>query len=554
MKQMFRNALLRFVVAVPLGLAFACAGEITAPAPDGAGDESAGDPEDLYTVDLDDLFDEAAAEFGVPSPLLAAIGYVESRWEMVVGDAHDDQAAAYGVMGLRGDRIARGARLAGIDEDDVRFDERGNIRAAAALLREQADALGIDPDADIGAWAPAVAAFSGIDDELARAAYVVDDVYGVLATGASLAAEDGTPIATIEPQPSVVPAYARPPEPEVPQGTADYPSAVWRPSPNHSARSTGSIGKIAMVIIHTCEGGYSGCWGWLRNTAAGASAHYVVKENGAEITQLVREYRKAWHIAASYSCSRNGGVDCWRNGYNSNNFTVGIEHAGYASQKSFPSGQIEASAKLVCDITRDHGIKRDKYHIVGHGQLQPWNRTDPGPNWPWTHYLNRVRAYCGDGGGSGGSGGSGGGGGGGGGAIVVDSNNSRNDASKAKIVVSSNWTASNATAGYYGTGYWWASTQPVSDGAEFRFYLAADATKTIDAWWTAGSNRSDAAPFVVFDAAGNRLATVKKNQRVAGRQWNTLGTWRFKKGWNKVVLSRWAPSGAVVVADAIRVR
>jgi CxxC-x17-CxxC domain-containing protein len=366
----------------------------------------------LYSVDLDQLFAEAADEFGVPAPLLSAIGHTESRWQMVEGDAHDEQSAAFGVMGLRGDRLTRGAALAGVDEDDARYDERANIRAAAALLGAIGDEQAVDR-ADLNAWAPAVGAYSGIEDPHARAAYVIDDVYGTLGEGASLIAEDGTPVATIEPIDGIDPAYDPPPPLLTPYGTSDYPSSVWRPSPNNSARSSGSIGKIAMVIIHTCEGGYSGCWGWLRNPSAGASAHYVVKENGKEITQLVREYRKAWHIAATYSCSRNGGVDCWRNGYNANNFTIGIEHGGYASQSSFPSSQIEASAKLVCNITKDRGIARDKYHIVGHGKLQPWNRTDPGPNWPWTHYINRVRAHCGSGGGGGGGGGGRGGFGGG---------------------------------------------------------------------------------------------------------------------------------------------
>ena len=531
---MLRTRLLSVGLAVAVATAAACAGEIT---------ES--QPEDLYSVDLDELFAAAALEFDVPGPLLSAIGHTETRWQMVEGDDHDDQTAAFGVMGLRGERLERAAGLAGVDADDVRFDERSNIRAAAALLSAHATEEGVIRD-DLGSWAPAVAVFSGIEDEHARAAYVLDDVYATLATGASLTAEDGSPVANLDPLEDVVPNYLAPPALPVPFGTSDYPSSVWRPSPNNSARSSGSIGNIAMVIIHTCEGGYSGCWGWLRNSAAGASAHYVVKENGSEITQLVREYRKAWHIAATYACSRNGNVGCWRNGYNANNFTVGIEHGGYASQSSFPNGQIEASAKLVCNITKDRGIARDRYHIVGHGKLQPWNRTDPGPNWPWTHYINRVRAHCGSGGG--------GGGGGGGSTIVVDSNNARNNAAKAKMVVSGNWAASNSSAGYYGTGYWYASTRAISDGAEFRFYLAADGNKSIDAWWVAGGNRSAAAPFMAFDSTGKKLGTAKKNQRVNGKRWNTLGTWHFKRGWNKIVLSRWAAGGSVVIADAIRVR
>jgi N-acetyl-anhydromuramyl-L-alanine amidase AmpD len=525
-----------FAAVAALALAPGCAGEIEGPESD-----------DLVATPLDKLYEDAAVEFDVPATILKSIGYVETTWQMVEGEQEfDNQPAAFGLMALRGDRLTQGAALAGVSDDDVRYDEASNIRAAAALLDQYATETGIDR-ADLGAWAEPVARYSAIEDADARNRYVVQDVYGVLAAGATQIAESGEPLVTLEAQ-AVQPQYVGP-DTVAYAGTSDYPAAVWRPSPNYSSRPSGNIGKVGMVIIHTCEGGYAGCWGWLRNSAAGASAHYVVKENGSEITQLVRESKRAWHIAATYACSRNSSKDCWRNGYSSNHFTVGIEHAGYASQSSFPAGQIEASAKLVCNITKDHGISRDRYHILGHGQLQPWNRTDPGKNWPWTHYINRVKAYCGTTTPPGG-----GGGGDTSGTIVVDSNNANNNAAKAKVEVSGNWKSANSTPGYYGSGYWWAGTQAVSDGASFWFYLPAAATKTVDAWWTAGSNRSAAAPFVAFDSAGNKLGSVTKDQRSSGKQWVKLGTWNFKKGWNRVVLSRWAAAGSVVVADAVRVR
>ena len=316
------------------------------------------------------------------------------------------------------------------------------------------------------------------------------------------------------------------------------PAAIWRPSPNYNARPTGTIGQVGMVIIHDCEGSYASCWSWLVNPDAQASAHYVVKEDGSEISQLVRESDRAWHIAATYDCTLNSNVECWRNGYSSNHFTVGIEHGGFASQTSWPVSQIDASAKLSCDISQAYAIPRDRYHFVGHGQLQPANRTDPGPNWPWTDYLNRINNYCGTGSSS----------------LIVDSNNSNNDTSKGYISVSANWTSSSSTPGYYGSGYYFANTAAISDGASFYFYLSAAATKTIDAWWTAGTNRSASAPFIAYNASGTQLGTVNVNQQVNGGQWNTVGSFAFTAGWNKVVLSRWTTTGYVVIADAIRVR
>jgi N-acetyl-anhydromuramyl-L-alanine amidase AmpD len=307
---------------------------------------------------------------------------------------------------------------------------------------------------------------------------------------------------------------------------------IWRPSPNYSTRSTG----IHYVIIHTCESGYSGCWSWLTNSSSGVSAHYVVNESGSEISQLVREASKAWHIGANYDCANNGGHDCGNNGIQANNLTIGIEHGGYASQTSWPSGQIGASANLSCDISRAHNIPRDRYHFVGHGQLQPYNRTDPGANWPWTDYLNRINSACGATS-----------------AIIVDSNNANNNASVAKYEVSATWST-GSSAGYYGTGYNFASTDAISDPATFWFYLPAAATKTIDGWWVAGTNRSTTAPFISYNASGAEVGRAAANQQINGGKWVALGTYNFSAGWNKVQLSRWTSAGYVVIADAIRVR
>ena len=95
-------------------------------------------------------------------------------------------------------------------------------------------------------------------------------------------------------------------------------------------------------------------------------------------------------------------------------------------------------------------------------------------------------------------------------------------------------------------------TAAVSDPATFWFYAAEAGTYTVDAWWTSGTNRSSQAPFVVYDDSGSAII-VKVDQRSNGGKWNQLGTWSFAAGWNKVQLSRWTGTGAVVIADALRV-
>jgi len=490
-------------------------------------------------------FTDAADEFDVPAQLLQAIGFAETQWQMVEGMSEfEGQQAAFGVMALRGDRLDLGANLIGESIATVKTDRRANIRAGAALLSSDADALGFDR-ADVSAWAPAVAIFSGIPETQPeiQANYVHNEVYEAMRKGAVVNDFTGQPLARLEPSEAVA-DFSAAPRPTAAPGP-DYSGSIWRPSPNYSARP----GSVKMVIIHSCEGGYSGCWGWLVNKSAGVSAHYVIKEDGNEISQLVKEASKAWHIGATYQCNLNSSKECGLNGQSGNNFTVGIEHAGYAKTTNWSANLIDKSAKLVCDITKGHNIPRDKYHIVAHGQLQPYNRIDPGPNWPWATYLAKVNTHCG-------------------GApppppppppppgstIIIDSNNANNNAAVAKIAVSGNWTSTAGTPGYYGSGYFFANTAAVSDAAEFSFYMPAAGTKTIDAWWTAGTNRSTTAPFVAFNASGTKLATFTTNQSVNGGKWVQLGTAKFTAGWNKVVLSRWTTAGKVVIADAVRIR
>ncbi len=138
--------------------------------------------------------------------------------------------------------------------------------------------------------------------------------------------------------------------------------------------------------------------------------------------------------------------------------------------------------------------------------------------------------------------------------VVIDNDNASNDTSKFYFQASSNWIASTSNLGFYGSNYHHASTQAVSDGASFYFYLPAAATRTVEAWWSTGSNRSTTAPFIAYDAAGTELGRVSVNQQLNGARWNVLGTYAFTAGWNRVVLSRWTTSGYVVIADAVRIR
>ncbi len=470
------------------------------------------------------LFQAAAAEFGAPAALLESIGWTETRWTMVHGqEEFEGQPPAFGVMALRGRALERGAALAGVSAQAARTDAGANIRAAAALLAEYGRETGADPAAP-ASWWEATGRYSGIAVADARLQYVAH-------VGAGAGVAGMVPRAYAAAQADVCP-------PPPPTGQPDEAGAIWRPSPNFNSRMAPPGGTIHMVIIHTCEGNYSGCWSWLVNTQSQVSAHYVVNDDGSEISNLVHERDRAWQIAATYDCTLNYLHDCTQGQYNgvqSNHFTIGIEHAGFADTTPWATSMIDASAKLVCDMSKRWDIPRDFRHIVGHGQLQPSNRTDPGSHWPWTYYIGKIQRDCGE--------------------LVVDDDNRYNDTTVVKVQASASWYAATETAGFYAFGYRWADSGPAAgDPLAFSFYLPEAGSKTVEAWWTAGTNRTAAARYLAVTAAGDTLGSVTMDQRTGGGDWQRLGQWSFPAGWNRILLSRSGPSGAVVVGDAVRIR
>jgi hypothetical protein len=510
---------------------------------------------DSYTgedpaIPSDDVFVRAERETGVPAELLAAISVAETGLQMVAGEEEfPGQPKGHGLMGLRDGNLEVGAELAGVTADAARTDRTANVLAAAQLMAAWAYDLGVDFD-DLDAWAPVVAQYSGIADPVAADQYVYDEVYAALDAGIEA---EGLHI------PPRLGGTARPARPVVddaaPASRTGDGGAIWSGSPNYNSRSGAGVD---FVIIHTCEGSYSGCWSWLTNSASGVSAHYVVNDAGTEVRQLVDENDRAWHISTSYDSDLNSGVDSWRDGTSMNTISVGIEHAGYASQSSWNAGLIQRSAELACGITDRHGIPRDAYHVVGHGQLQPYNRIDPGPNWPWTDYLNRIKAACGDTASSAPPSSSSGGTAappapsGTAPTFLIDSNDAANDLSVTDMDPGAGWWASTNVAGYYNTGYWVADTAPTSDPASFWFLTEAETCYTVEAWWTSAWDRYPSATFIGWDEGYGEVGRAVVDQTTSGGRWNVLGDWTFPAGWNQVALSRWAPEGFFVVADAVR--
>jgi N-acetyl-anhydromuramyl-L-alanine amidase AmpD len=476
---------------------------------------------------LDPMFARAASEFSVPVELLKAVAFTETGWQFARGEHSDMEGmpAAYGIFALRGERLERGAQLAGVTVEAAQTDVEASIRAGAALLRAEGEALRV-AGSDLGAWAPAVASFSGISNDQAQAEYVHSGVFRALREGVA-----DVPHATLAPRPGVRAAMA--PPVTGPRLTTEYGPAIWTASPNYTA---GRSYSLALVVIHTCAGNYSGCWSWLTNPSSGVSAHYVVGQTDigggvTEVRQLVDEDNTAWHVGKYWQ------------GYPTNPRSVGIEHGGFSYGSNgygpWPAVQYNTSVKLTCDVVKSRNIIRDRDHIIGHYQPDPVNRAhDPGQGFPWADYMSKINTCV-----SGTTGGT---------AITVDSH-AGTSGTTARFSASTNWISSAGTSGYYGSGYYYASTAAVSDAANFEFYLPSAATRAVSAWWTSGTNRSTTAPYIMYNASGAEVGRRSVNQQAGGGAWQSLGSYAFSAGWNRVSLSRWTTTGYVVIADAVKI-
>ncbi|MBK9259365.1 MAG: N-acetylmuramoyl-L-alanine amidase [Polyangiaceae bacterium] len=339
-------------------------------------------------------FEAASKKFNVPVPILVAIGYSETRLYHVPGEESDIEGLppTYGVMALRGDAISKGAELAGVPETDVQADPGANIMAAAALLDQHATTLDVDRD-DLGAWAPAIAALFDNPNLEASSHFIHEEVYRVLREGIT-APEDsgmGEILKAVRHVTANFPfLHVTLRGGELPR--AFYSGAIWRPAPAANYTSGRRGHDVELLVVHTCAGSYTSCWGWLTSlkNPSRTSAHYVVNETGSEVSALVDEMDTAHHVGKSWQ------------GLPTNPRSIGIEHGGFSYSLANPwtEGQLAASANLACDVVKRHNLVRDRNHILGHYQPDPVNRpNDPGIDFPWAVYMSRITECLGESGG-----------------------------------------------------------------------------------------------------------------------------------------------------------
>ena len=100
------------------------------------------------------------------------------------------------------------------------------------------------------------------------------------------------------------------------------------------------------------------------------SAHFLVRRDG-EMIQFVPCSRRAWHAGASD----------WRGRGRCNDFSIGIELEG-DDDTPFENVQYEVLAELTCALQSRYFIA----DIVGHSDIAPGRKTDPGPYFDWARY------------------------------------------------------------------------------------------------------------------------------------------------------------------------
>lgn len=357
-------------------------------------------------------FAAAAAEFGVPDPVLLAVSYDESLWENHAGQP--STSGAYGPMGLtdvrrgtpsdRGDAIAPALRtlvtaadLLHVPPAALRTDEQANIRGGAALLASYARAAdhGRLPTGTPG-WYAAVADYGDPGDRGDGTAFA-DQVYDIIRTGAARRTDDGQYL-SLAAEPAMVPdtssvgprsasGTTQPPECPAELSCAYVPAAYAQTGPTASDYGNYDLADrpnkhltIDYIVIHDTESPYADTVAEFQDPTAQVSANYVVQGSTGTVTQMVPDSDVAWHAGNWYV----------------NMHAIGVEQVGYAVQGAtwFTERLYRTTAELVGYLAARYHVPLDRQHIIGHDNVPgpatayiPGMHWDPGPFWDWNHFM-----------------------------------------------------------------------------------------------------------------------------------------------------------------------
>lgn len=173
------------------------------------------------------------------------------------------------------------------------------------------------------------------------------------------------------------------------QKSTQYGPATWNPAPACNFSSRNGV-AVSAITIHTIQGSYAGAISWSQNCNSSVSYHYVVRSSDGQITQMVDEANKAWHVGSE------------------NPYTIGYEHEGYVDNPVwYTEAMYNASADLSRDIVNSgYGIPALRTYygassattqtlggctkIKGHQHYPNQTHTDPGINWNWEKYYRLI--------------------------------------------------------------------------------------------------------------------------------------------------------------------
>jgi len=108
-------------------------------------------------------------------------------------------------------------------------------------------------------------------------------------------------------------------------------------------------------------------------------AHYFIKKDG-EIIRMVPDLYKAWHAGISY----------WGKYKFLNKYSIGIEISNPGHQfgyVNFKKKQIKNLIILTKLLVKKYNIKKN--HILGHSDIAPDRKRDPGEKFPWKILYNK---------------------------------------------------------------------------------------------------------------------------------------------------------------------
>ena len=107
------------------------------------------------------------------------------------------------------------------------------------------------------------------------------------------------------------------------------------------------------------------------------SSHLYIKRSG-RIIQFVPFDKRAWHAGIS---NYKGKEDC-------NDFSIGIELEG-CDDDIYEEEQYKSLIQVTKALIEEYDLISKK-RIVGHSDIAPERKTDPGKYFEWNRYLDNV--------------------------------------------------------------------------------------------------------------------------------------------------------------------